>query len=283
MEKKTLKLKLISQEYKVIHRTFSSLPQSDWPKFGFVNHVNSEKIKCAHHLLFCREYISERIRNDKTSEIKKDKLRLVISQKAIYHRHRHESNKELHLDTKAVEQDLNLFKDEVFTSLKMINVIEKHYGWPLSKIYPVQIEKWKEKNLPINYGYYYIVASRRWLKSPAMLSLYLLLYRIVIKHKKFNFKREMKTLGDVIKVLNLACDISPLPMELAFFKTHGKRWKYVLDNYRNLFSSRKLKDLYKPDLHSYLFTEGINELCDLRSKDEILNTKFSKIVKKSGC
>jgi hypothetical protein len=39
-----------------------------------------------------------------------------------------------------------------------------------------------------------------------------------------------------------------------------------------------MKILYTPHKNNYFFSEGINTLCDMNSRDEVLNKTFTKIV-----
>ena len=162
----------------------------------------------------------------------------------------------------------------------MVNAIEKHYGWPLTKIYPVKLNEDQDNVTDYN-GFYYISASKRWIKSPHMLSMFLLLFRIAITNHKFKFKTKIRSLKSLFKVLDDAAEKSNLG-EIVYYKAHGPRWKVVLDNYRKLFGQRDLEDLYYPGGHDYFFSEGINTLCDDDSKDEVLNTEFEKLTSKRG-
>jgi hypothetical protein len=178
---------------------------------------------------------------------------------------------------KDLKTKLKIFQDQVIAGQRMANAIEREYGWPLTKIYPADPGT---DNVASNNKFYYIAASKRWIKSPVMLSLFTLLFRMSTNNQRFQFKNRITSMKSLFKVLD---EIAPKISygEMSFYRTHGKRWKLVLNNYQKLFGSRSMVSLYYPSAGgSYFFSEGINQICDENSKDKELNSAFCDIVKK---
>ena len=163
--------------------------------------------------------------------------------------------------------------------LKMVNIIEQHYGWPLTKVYPVELAN-IAKATAKRYRIHYIVGSKRWLKAPAMLSLFVLLLRIGANNITAILK-QLKTnnLEDLIRILD---DITKRSRnsDIAYYREHGKTWLLVLKNYNRLFRRRTIQDFYFPEDRTtgYLYNEGIALLCDRGSADRILKNKIAKIL-----
>jgi len=233
------------------------------PLFAFVSPPKSGTIAMLTDLTYCREsmceYIRQELRNIAHNDINMSKLHMIIHRK-VYSK---------------FDVNLEAFRNQVLTGQRMANAIEKHYGWPLTKIYPVTTEEIKSKNV----GFYYIYTGKRWMKSPIMLSLYTLLFRLATNNQKYKFKNRIKSIKSLFNVLHEVCERCNYT-EAHYFEAHGGRWKLVLDNYRKLFGGRNMKDQYYPGGGDYYFSEGINSLCDESSRDVVLNKDFCKIVEK---
>ena len=255
MEKKKIKLTLASEAINNIGgRSFTD------PIFAFTTAPVDGAVKTATILTYCREsiceYIRQQVRGVRYYGIDLTKLHMVIYRKVPV-------------------AEMATFPKQVATGLVMLNTIEKNYGWPLTRAYPVS----NDQRLSKTNLFYYITASKRWIKAPAMLSLFTLLFRIAAHEPKFKFRHKVKTmksLFDVLDDLREKCSHH----NVMYYRAHGHNWKLALDNYSKLFGNREMSDLYYPKSGGYFFTEGINELCDGSSKDVTLNEQFYKLVGK---
>ena len=259
MEKKKLELTLNASSITYIKETSSHFRE---PIFAFVTAPQDGKINAVTELTYCREsnceYVRQELRHVRHYGIDFNKLRMVICRRV-----RHTA------PTAVVD-----FKNQIALAQKMLNVIEKHCGWPLTRVYAVK----PAQKMPISWQFYYVVASKRWIKAPAMLSLFTLLFRIAVAETKFKLRRRIRSMKSLFTALDDLAERSSLH-EVRYYNKHGHRWQLVLDNYRKLFSGRDMADLYFPQSGGYFFTEGINQLCDQSSKDHALNKTFHNIIK----
>lgn len=262
---KELKLSLQTADVLDISlRTTGNLP----PYFAFTSPPNSGYLRALVPITYCREtlceYMRQQLRAVKEMDINFNKLHLIIYRRVAAGR---------------VDSNLAIFQDQVLAGQLMVNLIEKHYGWPLTKVVPTTIIN---KDVPNACKAYYLSGSKRWIKSPIMLSLFTLLFRIAARgEKKFKLSAEMKSMKTMFSALDDVADKSSY-QELSYYRVHGARWKVVLDNYNKLFSKRSMLDHYYPGHRSWYFNEGINKLCDESSLDPTLNKQFIQLAAKSG-
>lgn len=260
MEKKKMKLKLNSEAITQIDDRRTSFAE---PIFAFATVPSNRKISNVTQLTYCREsiceYVRQQLRSVRSYDIDLTKLRMIIYRKVRLGK----------------SQDPKIFLNQVATGLTMLNAIEKNYGWPLTRVYPTK----NDQNISPNCMFYYIVASRRWIKAPVMLSLFTLLFRIAKNETKFKFGHRIKTMKSMFTVLDELAQKSG-DANIKYYEKHGDRWELILNNYKSLFGARNISDLYFPNNSGYFFTEGINELCDESSQDPVLNKQFQKIVQR---
>jgi hypothetical protein len=256
MEKKTLKLELHDHDSKwsLTGGAFAE------PLWCFTSKPINGKIKALMTATYCRESVCDYIRQD---------IRKVTSYKIVRNRLHLFINRRVPAKTGA-----EVFQNQVMASLHMINAIEQHYGWPFTRIYPadIGIPKHEERN-----KYYYISATKRWMKSPQMLSMFMLFFRIICLRKTVDMKA-MPSIDAVFDHLN-KLTVHSRAMDATWFKTHGSRWRLVLDNYQRLFGKKTMERLYYPATGSYFFSEGINSFCDHDSEDRDLRAIFKRICK----
>lgn len=256
MEKKQLILELDTMSLLQINGSKEATRE---PIFSFTSAPQNGKIKAVTPLTYCRETVCEYIRQE---------VRCI--------RHSGINLKKLHMVIHRRTSDSKVFRGQISAGLAMLNVLEKNYGWPLTRAYPVKCGLSTLKN-----KFYYITASKRWIKAPAMLSLFTLLFRIAENNKKYKFGNKIRSMKSLFAVLDDLYSKSN-EEEILYYGEHGDNWQKVLSNYGKLFGSRTIEDLYSPKEGGYFFTEGINELCDLTSSDTTLNEEFSNIVHKGA-
>lgn len=248
--------------------TFSSSKGFREPIFSFASSPIKGRVESLTNLTYCRESVCEYLRQElrKLTDRGLDQKRLRI---LAFRR----------VNMKNYARNLEICKLQMDTTLAMLNAIEKYYKWPLTKIYPTIIDETRVFGIRPNNGLYYVKAGLRWMKSPVMLSMFLLLFRLATNAKCYRSLSKIKDIDSAFEVLRSTSETGA-NAELSYFRVHGDRWRVVLDNYHRLFGMRDMRDLYQPSKGGgFYFAEGINKLCDESSNDPLLNRTFSKIVK----
>jgi len=189
------------------------------------------------------------------------------------------------------------FEVSVKTGLRMLNIVEKRYNWPLTKMYDVApIDIPRRTNTPTSFSDYerkttrrilmkMIVGSKRWIRSPHMISLFLLLFRfphsdaLAINHRKFE---KVKSYSGLVK----ACK-SPynggVASDVVYVNNTIKFWDILLGDFDNLFRDMPLKENFSSKAYKdgYSCTEGVDRLCRLCSEHDDLQKRFVAKAKKS--
>ena len=202
----------------------------------------------------CREIVCDQLRNRFKSKKKPyiKKTRLLTYAKFISHGEGLPLNKK----QKGTIKKLKLrHEKETLVGLKTVNLFEKKFKWPITKIYSVECEQVDENNI-----FYYFVGSKKWIKSPSLFSLFMLLIRIGKSIKKRN---AFRTLDGFYKSLYE----NEKTLDINYMRAHYERCLLVMKYYDRLFGRTPIENLYLPDTDKNLFIEGINTLCDLDTED----------------
>ena len=215
----------------------------------------------------CREIICDHLRTrlslKKSRNIKK--TRLLVYTKIIAHA----EGSILDKKQKSTVKRLKLvYEKEMLVGLKSINLLEKKFKWPITKIYSVECKQLDKNNI-----FYYFVGSKKWIKSPSLFSLFMLLIRIGQSIKKCNTFRTLDGFHKSLYANRKTLDID-------YMRAHYKRCLLIIKYYDKLFGRIPMKNLYIPDTNKNLFIEGINTLCDLDTEDLVLRKKLTTILNK---
>lgn len=150
-------------------------------------------------------------------------------------------------------------------AVKTTNVIEKTYGWPLTRVYKCEVEDISKTNL-----FFYFEGPGKWIKSPQLLSLYLLILRMGYhlgppsskeKRTELHRKRSIKSVLDFWNKQGGTTDISR-------FKIVSGDIEKLLNNFDKLFRDRSMHALYSPG--GYVKNEGIEKFLRGHSSDGTL-------------
>jgi len=212
----------------------------------------------------CRDAFGKAVRkmiinNDKNLSL--DKTRLLFNWTADNRSNGHESIKSQH----------QCYKEWCERGLKIIHTCEKLAGWPMTKVWFVKA--------PQDYQYMvHTLSSRRWMKSPYLITLYIMLMRIAEDTKIVNFKNfdELEKLLDKHKN-NLKRDGHHVGATLQW-------WRFILKGYPDLFRQYKLPYYWSlariPGNYSEGYGEGIARLCDGTTKYKEAWQKLQEIKEK---
>jgi hypothetical protein len=155
--------------------------------------------------------------------------------------------------------------------LAILHACEKLAGWPLTKIWRVKA--------PAEYQYMvHTLSSRRWMKSPYLITLYVLLMRLAEDKRIVNFKNfdELERLLHKHK--------SSLKRDGHHVQSTLPWWRVVLRGYPDLFRQYKLPYYWSleriPGHHDDGYGEGIARLCDGSTKFAAAHQKLKEIKQK---
>jgi hypothetical protein len=182
-------------------------------KFAFASAFRNGKIHMLSDLRRCRELVCQdfmkRVRNSWTSETTQKEIdirrcRIIIQ----YPAH------------KATESRLN-------TTVQLIRTLEKHAGWPLTKIYELETTSIKNKH-------FLFTASSKWHRTQYFLSMYLLLLRVFTNAPSvYCSAKKVEDFEKIIKSKNVAGYMKVLP---DFVK--------IMENFDSLTKGLPLRELY---------------------------------------
>jgi len=187
-----------------------------------------------------------------------------------------------------VTRRTKLYDNNMLKALKIVNHLEKKYKWGRTNLQKIsckdQIKNRQGEDISDNIHLYMLVGSSKWLKSPQMLSLYMLLLRI----PSWGLKAEFKTHREFIKELE---DFSSSKGSSYNKKKDQSYVVQVYDkldllfaNYNKLFGRRTLKSFY--DKNNYTLgdsgaREGVYKLCIGKSVDRDLDRRFQILCKEN--
>lgn len=135
--------------------------------------------------------------------------------------------------------------------LSVIHIMEKLAGWPLTRAMAVEVGR-------NNVYSVYCRASRRWLKSPYLTTLYILLMRMSRDENISGFK----TFDDMEKIL---LSISRFNSDDNNIRNTLPYWKALMVGYPEIFEKRKITYYWSLDrlnTGTNGYGEGILRLCD---------------------
>ncbi len=156
-------------------------------------------------------------------------------------------------------------------AIHVLNIIEKEHKWSLTKAYPIK---------PYSHGdkVYMIIASKKWMRSPHLVSLFTLIFRIS-KNKPFqtpSFRRirSYKTVMQHIKKFSATGGGDRYSVRATI-----KYWGPLLHNYNKMFKGYSMKDTFNRNNYHSHSEEGINRLCEDKCTNHKLQERFNKVVK----
>jgi len=261
---------------------------------------NSGRVKITSYFDSCRESAVNLIRNqieDSDPPLASKRIDLKKTRILLYAK----SNNDATIESK---RRFSKRKDkEIALGIKLVNHYEKKLGWLLTKMVKVDIDETNRNYSKISkikrlknakspfltprrddvsdtINMYIIVATNKWLKSPHILSLYLLMLRLGCSGFKSNFKTHEELIKDLEKFSN----------RRGFKDSHHvrdtfKMWDVILENYNKLFKRKSINRLYSS---KYLingcqgFSEGITRLCTGLSRDNKISMEIADICKRNN-
>jgi hypothetical protein len=165
------------------------------------------------------------------------------------------------------------FQDRIDRALEMIHRFEKIGGLKKSKV--MWIEK-ADTSTPV----WLFTGSRRWIRSPFMVSLYSYLIRLGTYDNLVYDKKN--TTGKILKE-TVDKNKSATDNDISYLRRHFDKLEKIMAHHKELFyKSGDLDDRYTKNLaintfHNY---SGILNLCTLGSQDNDLNKRVAEVLKR---
>jgi hypothetical protein len=248
----------------------SYLPYWGWCKLNGTNVTHSGQL---HH---CRELVANEIRRAFLS-FGIDKSNIDCKKACLLSTHYEGAS----YKTKAKHKQ---HKEYILKCLRFLNIFEKNSKWPLTQMYEIDYRP-KE-----HYSIYLIIGDKRWLRSPHILSLWLLLMRVGRNINDENFELVETSKGStstVLKALKQSSeqDNSISSTEMGFIKQALPYTYLILQHHTELFkglTTRRNFCIEKNLTGSDYTREGISKLCSGYTRDKKLFERLMALKKKYG-
>lgn len=254
------------------------------PAFAFAGAPKNNKVPQLTGFMGCREDLCECLYG-KSRKIPRGRLRLLVSVGTK----RTDYRKDLR-HIRGIRQELpsalgvsRAFHKQVATGVRLLNIMEKRHGWPSTKLYKVKSKKhswrdsWSNEKKSINTYIRFVEASRRWIRSPHMLSLFTLILRAPSGIEELATVRSYKAL----KAVCLKCrdidegDSRHIALTFRF-------WDILMGDYGKMFAKLPIKYVFKKGNYESAYGEGVTKLCELDCSNDELGERFEKLVRKAG-
>lgn len=190
--------------------------------------------------------------------------------------------------TNNIQQQLAQRHEEMKAGLRIVNIVEKELGWARTKLYkcnlvsPTSDPKFPkmtadEKGALDRTAVYMFVGSKRFMFSPHMLSLYLLLIRLGMQ----SYYKDVKDMDSLMKAAHKHSGTGA--SDGNFVKVSYPYWVMFLREWRSLYKSRYLLTNYSYDIvpSGDASVEGIDRLCRDCCTDKALLTRFRALKSKN--
>lgn len=173
----------------------------------------------------------------------------------------------------AVSREDKKLKVGVKTALKILNIIERKHKWALTVAYPV------EPYSSTDYVHMF-VASKKWMRSPHLLSLFTLLVRLA-QHKELSSDpsfRRIKTYESLLDRLKKYANAAGGNNDKVTVKQTIKYWDLLFRNYQKLYCDMPMKRNFDQNKYTDHYDEGIQKLCRGLTSDAAMRLRFQAII-----
>ena len=188
------------------------------------------------------------------------------------------------------DEKVRKFENQTKAGLKVLNILEDHYGWALTKMFDVGPTTYSMIGYGKQRGFSkLLVGSNKWRKSSHIISLFLLLFRLPTRGTKF-YKVE-----NYEQLMELCRQYAGLPepgSEAAAKSVAGdkyyvartmKFWDPLITNLDEMFKGMTAKSIFnKEGYHQHYRNEGISKLCRFQCANTEINKRFAILAKNAG-
>lgn len=263
---------MVSKRVLKIKRTSASQYGSTYSHsgymFAFCSKIVNNEVALQSGFQSCREDLAGCLFYNKANTIQTDRSRYVV---------RH------------VTGDANgdgvkkWFDSKTEVGLKIINIMEARHGWPLTKMYNVkplvrELNSYGSPRRLITFQKV-LIGSSKWVRSPHMVSLCTLLFRLPV--------RVTKIFGNIksYKALKEACSKCEKTQSGDGYHVAltSKFWDMLMSNFDRMFAGSTSKDNFKKaNYKNCQYDEGISKLCRFNCRNKQISEKFGVLAKSAG-
>lgn len=169
----------------------------------------------------------------------------------------------------------------MFGAVKVLNVVERHLKWSPTKLY-------KDNSVPATApesraNIYIFVSSPKWLRSPQLLSLYLLLIRISVL-KPIHKVHTVKDLAEAMQKIKRTGlfkneKVSMFHDDISHANWVASRLEKIFENLDKLFFSRTLYNNYREQAGCYGITALVSS--QFYGGDAYIKKRYKELVESS--
>jgi len=247
--------------------------------YAFAGKPLEGEVKQLTRFVSCREELIKFLFDYRTSKIPRSRLRILVR----------------NIRPGTGQKPYKPFERKTTRGLRVLNIMEEHYSWPLTIMHDVEESP---VTLPASFirgrtspsvTYLKLLeASSRWMRSPHMLSLFTLLFRLPSSTRRFSLASVNKTYESLM-VACKGCTTSSHGDNYNVAKTFPF-WEAIMTDFDKMFTGipftrafdfTKYVDKSWPNRRNW-GDEGIAKLCSLKSGNEEITSRFKDIVKQAG-
>jgi len=171
-----------------------------------------------------------------------------------------------------VKRENNKVALEMAIGKKLLNHFEKLAGWPASTVH--KVSHGGDARSPM----YLFTSTVKWMKHPAMLSMYCLLIRLGRWHELKGFKTHKGFLSAANKIAERSpgSGTSSRTGDIRYLRSSLKYMKLIVKNFAYLFKGRNTSTCWKGQSSS----EGLHQLCRGATLDKTMKKRFADTKRK---
>jgi len=168
-----------------------------------------------------------------------------------------------------------LFEDQTNAGLRILNIMEEHNRWPLTKMRNVET-----KITEPSQGYKkrttftkMLEGSSKWMRSPHTLSLFFLLFRLSIRNLAFLKVENYDQFKQMCKTYSYGTATSGDKRNV---RGTIQFWDPLMGKFDQMFKGTSVKSNYdKSEYTESYYSEGILKLCTFRTQNKKLSKRFT--------
>ena len=264
VSKKVLKIGVLKRDYQS-HYSHTGL------MFAYCSKITDNRVEQLSGFCGCREDLAGCLFHDTRGKIHINRSRYIV---------RHITS-----DTNTTVSE-KWFNRATEAGLGIVNIMEARHGWPLTKMLDAESSVFELKAScgssakRLTTFRKVLLGSNKWVRSPHMISLYILLLRLGTRNKFSsikNYKKFAKVCGK--------CGSGQIG-DMGHVARTFKFWDLIMANFDKVFAGLRTRDnftkaRYYSDYAGY-YNEGVSKLCNFQCSHKAINSRFVALANKAN-